>query len=177
MQEFTRSDPDGVLVRPAIEEDLPAITAIYNHAVSTSVATFHTNPRTPREQWTWLMDREPGHPVLVAVRDGTVIGWTALGPWSDREAYSGTVEVSTYVAASHRGMGVGRMLRSILDEETSRLGHHAVISLIADGNTASIHLNESLGFVRTGILREVGFKFGRRIDVVIMQKLYPLDTE
>ena len=177
MQEFTRCDPDGVLVRPATEEDLPAITAIYNHAVSTSVATFHTNPRSMGEQRAWLLDRSPEHPVLVAVKDGAVIGWTALGPWSDREAYSGTVEVSTYVAASHRGMGVGRMLRSILDEETARLGHHVVISLIADGNTASIHLNESLGFVRTGTLREVGFKFGRYVDVLIMQKLYRRDAQ
>lgn len=111
------------------------------------------------------------HPVLVAERDTQVVGWAALSPWSDRPAYADTAESSCYVAEGWRGQGVGRALKERLIEEARRAGLHTILARVAGESAASLHLNESLGFVRIGTMREVGLKFGRRLDVHLMQLL------
>ena len=160
-------------IRPAAIEDLPAITAIYNHAVLTTVATFDTTPKTVEDQTPWFnahgTDR---HPIIVAERDGEIAGWGALSAWSDRCAYNDSAEISVYVAERFQGQGLGRALV----EEVIRLGRkgglHVLVSRIAEDNDVSVKLTESLGFTHVGLLKEVGNKFGRRIGVIFMQYIY-----
>jgi L-amino acid N-acyltransferase len=165
------SNKASILIRRAKEEDVPNITAIYNEAIATTVATFDTEPKTIDDRMNWLRSRNDRHPVLVAVADGTVVGWSSLTPWSDRSAYDDTAETSFYVHSTHRGRGVGRMLKEAIIEEARRLNFHTIIARVAEGSHESIHLNESAGFVHVGTLKEVGRKFGRLLDVHIYQKL------
>ncbi len=160
-------------VRPAVYEDLPAITEIYNDAILNTTATFDTTPKTQEEQAEWFHHHGDKFPVLVAENiDGLVIGWASISPWSDRCAYSDTGEVSLYVAASERGKGVGRQLLTALDHTARDLGYHVLLARIAEGNRVSVHLHEAMGFELVGVMKEVGMKFGSRLDVHLMQKLY-----
>lgn len=159
--------------RRATLTDLPAITAIYNDAVLKTTATFDTTPKTDAEQREWFEHHDDNHPVLVAVEQSTVVGWASLSAWSDRCAYASTAEVSIYIHEEWRGNGVGRTLMAALVAEGERLGLHTLIARIAEGNPASIRLHTSAGFTEAGILKEVGEKFGRLLDVAMLQKIYP----
>jgi L-amino acid N-acyltransferase len=161
------------MIRTATEDDAPAIAAIYNEAVATTVATMDTEPRSLDEQLRWLKDHPPPYVVLVAESGDAVIGWASISRWSERRAYDGTAEVSEYVDAARRGHGVGRALLDRLIEAGDRSGFHSLLARIADGNAASLHLHESRGFRTAGVMREVGWKFGRRIDVHLLQRLNP----
>jgi phosphinothricin acetyltransferase len=158
-------------IRKAELADLESITGIYNEAVQTTTATFDTEPRTAEEQARWFASHDSRHPVIVAVADDNVVGWACLSRWSERAAYDETAETSFYVGQGFRGQGVGRKLKLSIIEEARRLGYHSLIARVAEGNGASIHLNETAGFFHVGTLREVGRKFGRRLDVQIMQIL------
>ena len=161
-------------MRPAVDDDAAAVAEIYNEAIRTTTATFDTVPKSTEDRAAWLAAHDERHPVFVAECDGQVVAWAALTRWSDRPAYDQTAETSTYVAERYRGRGIGRTLKVRLIDEARRLGFHTLIAGAAEGSDASIRLNESLGFERVGTLREVGFKFGRRLDVHYMQLM--LDT-
>jgi phosphinothricin acetyltransferase len=109
--------------------------------------------------------------VLVAEREGRVVGWASLSAWSDRCAYRDTAESSFYVEDRYRGQGVGRKLKLAIVEAAERAGLHVILARIAEGNIASVHLNEECGFEHVGVMKEVGFKFGRRLSVRLMQKV------
>jgi len=156
-------------IRTATEADLTAITAIYNEVIANSTATFDTEPRTDEGQREWFAAHGPEFPILVAERDGAVMGWASLTQWSRRPAYRGTVESSFYVQAEHRAQGVGRALKEALIAEARRLGFHTLLARVAEGSDESLHLNESLGFERIGTMKQVGRKFGRWLDVHVMQ--------
>jgi export-related chaperone CsaA len=156
-------------IRRAESGDAGAITDIYNEAVLGTTATFDTEPKTEQDRLVWLAKHDERHPVLVAERDGQVVGWAALSKWSERPAYADTGESSCYVAERWRGQGVGRALKERLIEEARRVGLHTILARVAEGSAASLHLNESLGFTLVGTMREVGLKFGRRLDVHLMQ--------
>ncbi len=162
-----------IAIRPAREEDLPRIRAIYNHEVLASTATYDTQPRSAAEQRAWFRHHDGAHPVFVAERGDAVLGWASLSPWSDRPAYGRTVEVSVYVAEESRRLGIGRMLLQALVDSASSLGHHALLARISSDNTASVILHERLGFFVAGTLKEVGVKFGRVLDVVVMELVLP----
>jgi len=156
-------------IRAATHGDLPRILAIYNREVLVSTATYDTVPRTEAEHRTWFGVHGPDYPVLVADLDGTVIGWASLSPWSDRAAYSRTVEVSAYVDEEHRRMGAGRrLLQELIDAGRAR-GYHALLARISADNEASVRFHAQQGFSVAGTLREVGEKFGRTLDVCIME--------
>jgi phosphinothricin acetyltransferase len=161
----------AIQIRKATLADLEAITAIYNEAIVNTTATFDTEPKTAAEQLKWFQEHDERHPILVAVLDGTVVGWTSLSKWSDRCAYADTAETSFYVEAGHRGQGIGRQLKHAIIEEARRLRLHTLIARVAEGSDASIHLNDSFGFVHVGTLKEVGRKFGKRLDVHLLQKM------
>lgn len=161
--------PPSLEIRRAELTDAAAITEIYNEAIRTTTATFDTEPKTIEERTRWLLAHDDRHPVLVAVVDGVVCGWASLTRWSDRPAYDDTAETSFYVHVLHRGRGVGRQLKAAIIAEARRLGYHTLIARVAQDSVESLHLNESLGFVRVGTLREVGRKFGRLLDVHILQ--------
>ena len=159
-------------IRKATLEDLCAITEIYNEAILQTVSTFDTEPKTIKEQETWFADHDDKHPIFVAEQDGFVVGWASLSRWSDRCAYSDTAEVSLYVNREHRGKGIGRKLLKAIIEEGRMNGLHTVIVRIAEGNETSIYLFKNEGFEFVGVMKEVGRKFGRLLDVCMMQKIF-----
>ncbi len=162
-----------ITVRRATLDDLPAITEIYNDAVLNTTATFDTQPKSLDEQKAWFNEHGMKYPLMVAEVDGAVTGWASLSRWSGRCAYANTAEISVYVSRTRRGKGIGRQLIREIVAEGQRVGLHTLIARIAGGNEVSIHLHESVGFTHTGIMREVGEKFGKLIDVYMMQKIYP----
>jgi phosphinothricin acetyltransferase len=163
--------PGPVLVRPAIASDVPAITEIYNEAVRTTTGTFDTEPRSLTDRMEWFRSHDARHPVLAAESVGRVVGWGSLSAWSDRRAYDGTGEVSVYVGESDRGRGVGRHLLQALVQSATELGFRTLLARIAAGNEVSLHLHSALGFRSVGVMREVGTKFGRRLDVHLLQRM------
>jgi phosphinothricin acetyltransferase len=128
-------------------------------------------PRTLDEQVRWIDEHSGGHPAVVALLDGRVVGFGSLTSFRPRPAYSTTVEDSVYVAPGLEGRGIGRRLLDALVVLARDHGFHTVIARIAGGNTASIGLHEACGFTLVGVEREVGRKFGRWIDVVEMQRM------
>jgi L-amino acid N-acyltransferase len=165
--------PGPVRVRPATLRDVPTIAEIYNEAVRTTTATFDVRPRSLADRRRWFRDHDRRHPVLVGLRGTTVIGWASLSPWSDRSAYEDTAEVSTNVAGSERAHGVGSRLLGGLVRRARSLGFHTLLARVADGNEASLRLHATAGFSPVGVMREVGVKFGRRLDVHLLQLLFP----
>jgi L-amino acid N-acyltransferase len=161
-----------VLIRAAEPDDAPAILDIYNHEVLTSVVTFDLVPRTEEEQQAWIEDRSGAHVVLVAVDDaGRVVGFGALSPYRERPGYATTVEDSVYVHRDHRGAGVGAALLDALVETARSHGFHALMAKVVGGHETSITLHARAGFDVVGHEREVGRKFGRWLDVVLMERL------
>lgn len=164
---------------PAVEraaaEDLPAIAAIYNEAVLTTAATFDVEPKTLEELRVWLDEHAGRHPVLVARLGGEVVGWAALSRWSNRWAYSDAAELSVYVASGARGRGIGRLLVEAVLREGRRAGFHTVLARVTAESEASLRLHRRAGFATVGIMRQMGRKFGRLLDVVLMQMIFEDD--
>jgi L-amino acid N-acyltransferase YncA len=160
------------IIRPATLDDLPSITEIYNQAILTTTASFDTEIKTLEEQRSWFERHGPKNPILVAEKAGVIIGWAALSAWSDRCAYSNTAEASLYIAENSRHKGVGRELSRAIINAGRHAGLHTLIARIAAGNDASLYLAEIQGFKRIGVMKEVGFKFDRWLDVVMMQLIY-----
>jgi len=156
-------------VRPATASDASAIAEIYNHYVRTSTATFDTRPRSLDDQERWLAEHTGPHPAFVATLDGVVAAWGALSPWGTRCAYRHTVEISTYVAPGFVGRGLGPALGEVLVQSARELGHHAVVSQIVAENEPSLKMARRMGFAYVGTLREVGRKFDRWLDVLLME--------
>ncbi|MEO2019019.1 MAG: GNAT family N-acetyltransferase [Fuerstiella sp.] len=170
--EPTNSDDSAVApftIRLAEHSDAGVIAEIYNEAIGSTTATFDTEPQSEETRRRWLESHDDRHPVFVAEVNQRVIGWAALTKWSDRPAYDGTVESSFYVSEAYRGRGIGRALKERLISEARRLKFHTILSRAAQGSDASLHLNEAMGFRHIGTMREVGLKFGQRLDVHMMQ--------
>jgi phosphinothricin acetyltransferase len=162
----------GLTVRPVIDEDAGPIRAIYNPEVLESTVTFDLVPRSLEDQLAWQHERSGAHAVLVAVDDaGTVCGYGSLSSYKSRAAYATTVEDSVYVHRDHQGKGIGRLLLAELLAVATAHGFHAVMARIVGGHDASIRLHAAAGFEIVGTEREVGRKFGRWLDVVVMQRL------
>ncbi len=159
-------------IRRALLKDLDAITEIYNEAILHTVATFDTDPKTAKDQKSWFTEHDDNHPLLVAELNGQTVGWASLTKWSDRCAYSGTAEVSLYVKKEHQGEGIGRKLLKRLIKEGEKANFHTVVARVTKDNEVSVHLFKSEGFELIGVMREVGRKFGRFLDVCIMQRIY-----
>jgi L-amino acid N-acyltransferase YncA len=160
-----------VQLRLARSADAEAIRTIYNVEVTTSTVTFDLVPRTLPAQRDWITERSGAHVVLVAEDEGRVIGFGSLSPYRDRPAYSTTVEDSVYIERSMRGRGVGTLILTELLAAARLHGFHSVMARIVGGHEASITLHTSLGFELVGIEREVGRKFGKWLDVALMQCL------
>ena len=159
-------------VRPASAVDAEGILEIYNRAVTSTTDTFDLVPRTLEQQLAWIADHAGAHPASVAVdADGTVLGFGSLSPYRPRPAYATTVEDSVYVAEWARGRGIGRALLADLVRVGREHGFHSVIGRIVGHNEVSIGLHRACGFTEVGVEREVGRKFNRWLDVVVMQLL------
>jgi L-amino acid N-acyltransferase YncA len=160
-----------VQVRLATIEDAEAIRSIYNLEVAESTVTFDLVPRSLSEQQGWLTARSGAHAVVVAVDGDEVTGFASLSPYKERPAYRTTVEDSVYVRRDQQGLGVGKALLGELLTLATHHGFHAVMGRIVGGHEASIALHQGAGFSVVGTEREVGRKFGRWLDVVVMQRL------
>ncbi len=162
----------GVSVRLVEGRDTDAVRRIYNREVLESTVTFDMVARTMEEQRDWIAEHSGAHPALVAVLgDDTVVGFGSLTPYRPRPAYAPTVEDSVYVDRDHRGQGYGRLLLEELVRRASDHGFHSVIGRIVGHHEASIGLHARCGFEHAGTEREVGRKFGRWLDVVLMQRM------
>lgn len=160
-----------MIVRAAVESDLPIILEIYNDAVLNTTAIWNETLVDLDNRKAWLLDRQSkGFPVLVSVNnEGQVTGYASFGDWRAFEGYRHTVEHSVYVHKTARGGGIGKMLMLALIEKARELGKHVMVAGIESGNEASIRLHEKLGFQAVGHLPEVGTKFGKWLDLTFMQ--------
>lgn len=163
---------EPLIIRDSRESDLPAITEIYADAVVNGTASFEL---TPPDAAGMAARRaaliEGGYPYLVAERAGAVLAYAYAGPYRPRPAYGATVENSIYAAPAARGQGVGRALLARLVAEAEARGFRQMIAVIGDSeNHASRALHASLGFELVGVLRSVGWKHGRWLDSVLMQR-------
>jgi L-amino acid N-acyltransferase len=169
----TSTAQNRVLVRRATRADVPGILDIYNDAVARTTASYDYEPRTLEHRLAWFEDHSRhDYAVFVAVGAGEqVLGWSALNRYHDRVGYRFTAENSIYVASAHRGQGLGKQLMSPLIEAARLRSLHAILAAIDGSNEASIRLHAGFGFQTVGRFKEVGYKFGRWLDVLYMELL------
>jgi phosphinothricin acetyltransferase len=156
-------------IRPATPADLPAINAIYNYYVLHSTCTYQTEPSTADERTAWFAAHGPEYPVTVIEDAGEVIGWGSLTRYHARAAYRPTVENSVYIRHDRLARGIGRLLLEDLIERAREIGYHSIIAGISADQEPSVKLHARMGFVKCGHLVEVGWKYGRWLDVIYMQ--------
>jgi L-amino acid N-acyltransferase YncA len=162
-----------ITIRPASVTDIPAITRIYAHAVEHGTASFELTPPDEAEMTHRMNDLlGKGYPYLVAEDGGMLAGYAYAGPYRTRPAYRPTVENSVYIAHDQHRRGVGRALLAALIEACAACGFRQMIAVIGDSHrqAASIRLHQALRFRHVGILEDVGFKHGRWLDSVLMQR-------
>jgi L-amino acid N-acyltransferase YncA len=159
-------------IRTATKKDISYITEIYNDAVLNTTATFDTEPKSIAEQEKWFDKHKGKFIIIVGIEDNIVAGWASLSPWSNRAAYSSTADIAVYIKEGFRGKGIGEKLVEQLLEKGPHLGLHTAIAKICKENEASINLFKKLGFKHIGTMKEVGYKFGRQLDVHLMQIIF-----
>lgn len=163
----------GVVIRTANGMDLPAITALYNWAVQNTVATFDLENRSEEaaKQW-FLIHQDVAYPLIVAEKNGEILGWASISPFHPRPAYIASGEFSIYIAPEFQGLGIGTELLRTLCRLAQQRGYHTLLGLITATNQSSLALADKLGFQEAGRYREVGQKFGQLLDVVVVQKIF-----
>jgi len=161
-----------ITIRPALEADLPAILEIYNHVILNTTAVYQYVPQTLEMRKAWYDGKvKDGYPLFVAEEEGRVVGLSTYGPFRAWAAYKYTVENSVYVAEGHRGKGIARLLMQPLIDAARRQGYHAIVASIDATNDASIRLHRSFGFEEVAHFRQVGYKFGRWLDLKFLELL------
>ncbi|HEV9036860.1 MAG TPA: GNAT family N-acetyltransferase [Puia sp.] len=163
-----------ISIRQATERDLPSLLDIYNHVILHTTAVYSYQPHTMEARREWYSSKiKDGYPVYVAEEDGRVIGFSSYGPFRAWPAYKYTIENSVYVAEDQRGKGIGKLLIRPLIDEARRQGYHAIIASIDASNISSLRLHGSFGFEEVAHFRQVGFKFGRWLDLKFLELLLP----
>ncbi len=159
-----------MLIRVAREADLPALTEIYNSAVTDTAFTGHLLPLTvdDRRPW-WQAHQDPRYPILVAGDGPSLLGYASLSQWYDTPVYAHTAESSLYLSPNAQGRGLGTTLMRALLDEARRLGHHVILARIWSGNAPSVAMCRKCGYEIIGTQREVGFRHGQWEDCVEMQ--------
>jgi phosphinothricin acetyltransferase len=162
----------SLLIRPSVETDIPAIAAIYAYAVLNGTASFELEPPSEEEMASRRAAVLVGsYPYLVAERDGEILGYAYAGAYRTRPAYRSTVEDSIYIAPSAQGQGVGRALLTELIKECEARDFRLMVAVIGDEESkGSIGLHRSLGFELSGIIKGIGYKHGRWLSTVLMQR-------
>ncbi|HEX4767552.1 MAG TPA: GNAT family N-acetyltransferase [Lichenihabitans sp.] len=161
-----------MIIRDAAEADLPGILEIHNDAVANTTAIWSVHQVDIDNRRAFMRDRQGrGFPFLVAADHGAVLGYASFGDFRPHDGYFKTVEHSVYVDRHRRRRGIAAQLMPPLIERARTLGKHAMVGGIDAANEASVRLHESLGFQQVGLLPQVGFKFGRYLDLLFMQKI------
>ena len=159
-----------ISIRHAEESDLPAMLEIYNEIIVNTTAVWHDEPHTLEMRQAWFAQRkEQGFPVFVAVEERQLLGFSTIGPFRPWPGYRYTVENSVYVAANCRGKGVANLLMPPLIVAAKELNLHAIVAGIEASNEASIKLHNKFGFTEVAHFKEVGFKFGRWMDLKFLE--------
>jgi L-amino acid N-acyltransferase YncA len=159
------------MIRPAQESDASQICAIYNRYVLSSSATFETEPVTEAEMKTRIVSTTENYPWCVFEEKNSIAGYAYATAWRARAAYFNSVESTVYLHSDRVGKGIGSLLYLRLFEELKKRNTHVVIGGIALPNDTSVSLHEKLGFRKVAHFKEVGFKFGKWVDVGYWQKL------
>ena len=156
-----------IVIRRAVQDDLPALLAIYNHYVVHTPVTFDIEPRTLAQRQLWLDSFAPAgrYQCFVAAKGGTAIGWACSGRFKEKAAYDTSVEISIYLSPGEQGKGLGRKLYRALFDALAAEDVHRAFGGITQPNEASVGLHLAMGFTLVGTYREVGRKFGRFWDV------------
>ena len=158
-------------IRDARADDLPGILAIYNDVIATSTAVYREDPATLDDRRQWLEARQAqGYPIIVAVDDSGIVGFASYGDFRSWPGYRFTVEHTVHIRADQRGQGVGTRLMQALVERAMAQRKHVMVGGVDADNEPSLRFHERLGFVRAARLQGVGFKFGRWLDLVFVQR-------
>ncbi len=155
-----------LVIRKATEADIEPIFNIYDQHVLTGIATFETTVKSPTEKLDWFLAHQGDHKLLVAELNRKVVGWAGFSKWSPREAYARAAELSIYIEDSVQGQGVGKKLLTEILNQPSNI--QVLIARIAEPNPASVALHQAVGFKDIGIMKQIGEKFGKLIDVRLM---------
>jgi phosphinothricin acetyltransferase len=163
--------PMNLAIRDATPNDLPSILALFNHHVRETTAIWRDREVDLADRTAWFEDRQrQGFPVLVADAAGEFLGFASYGPFRTGSGYDGTVENSVYVAPDAQGRGVASALMEALIAHARAAGRRVMVAGIGLPNDASVRLHLKCGFTDAGALRGIGLKFGRRLDLLFMQK-------
>ena len=159
-------------IRDATVDDFPQITAIYDREVESSTSTFDTEPLDLQQQKAWIeLHQSPSYPLIVADREGSILGWASLSPWSGRCAYARTVEASIYVHCDYRRQGIAQGLIEELVVRAQTAGHRVITGRIEASNEVSRRLLQNAKFTSVGVMHSVGEKFGRILDVELFERI------
>ena len=160
----------NVTIRPATSDDLLSILDIVNHSILHTTANYNYDIQTIEVQNKWFEDKQLHHfPVIVAERNGQVIGYGTYGTFREKIGYQYTVEHSVYVDEKHTGKGIGKLLLQELIQLAKTQGYHTMIGAIDAENFDSIAFHKKFGFVECGIIKEAAFKFNKWLDLLFMQ--------
>ena len=161
-----------ISIRSATERDVPALLDIYNHVILHTTAVYSYQPHSLEARKEWYASRvKAGYPVFVAEDSGRVVGFSSYGPFRVWPAYKYTIENSVYVAEDQRGKGIGKLLIQPLIDEARRHEYHAIIAGVDASNESSLRLHRSFGFEEVAHFRQVGYKFGRWLDLKFLELL------
>jgi len=157
-------------IRDAVQSDLEQITAIYNEVLTNSTAIYNDRPATVDERISWWRSRiAQGYPVVVAADGAHIAGFGSFGDFRAWPGYRFTVEGTVHIHAGSRGHGVGTELLKAILHRARAVGKHIMTAGVDSGNAASLRFLERFGFERVGHLREVGYKFDRFLDLVLLE--------
>jgi phosphinothricin acetyltransferase len=164
------SQSDNVIIRAAASTDLPQILEIVNHAILNTTSNYLYEAQTLADQARWFENKKSkDFPIFVADINGTAIGFGTYGTFREKIGYQFTVEHSVYVAPDHVEKGIGKQLMRALIDSAKNEGYHTMIGGIDAANAGSIEFHKKFGFEETGVIKEVGFKFGKWLDLQFMQ--------
>jgi phosphinothricin acetyltransferase len=163
-----------IQVRQANEADVAGMLVIYNDIIQHTTAVYDYKPHSLEMRMNWFSEKtKSGYPVFVAETDGLVVGFSSIGPFRNWAAYKYSVENSVYVSAADRGKGIGRSLLKPLISAAEAMDMHTIIASIDDANLPSLRLHESFGFKEVAHFQEVGYKFGRWLNLKFLQLILP----
>lgn len=159
-----------IKIRTAVKEDLPQVLEICNDLILHTTAVYSNDPHTLEMRTEWFeTKKKQGFPVFVAEENNAILGFATFGPFRSWPGYKYTVENSVYVASASRGKGIGKQLMGSLIVAAKELEHHVMIAGIDADNISSIALHRQFGFTEVAHLKEVGFKFGRWLDLKFLE--------